>query len=89
VLTRTRVLAVGHKVWKARPDLAVDSAPSDPDESILVTLLLSPEETARLALANSLGQTTLALASPLEEGRMTALRARFPDIPFRGPHETR
>jgi pilus assembly protein CpaB len=67
VVDRARVLAVQDRVWEP------GGPPSSPqnglgNESILVTLMLTPEQAARVALAADRGRLTLALVSPLDAG---------------------
>ncbi len=72
MLTDIKVLAAGTRTDQAR---AATNAPSAP--TTVVTLLVTPSEAERLALASSEGAVTLVLRNPLDTGDVTTEGTRL------------
>jgi pilus assembly protein CpaB len=61
VLTNVQVLTAGTRMEQSQED-------TQPTQVTVVTLLVSPEQAERLALASTEGKIQLALRNPLDQG---------------------
>jgi pilus assembly protein CpaB len=75
VLTNIKVLAAGTRADQVRANV---NAPQTP--TTVVTLLVSPSEAERLALASSEGSVTLVLRNPLDTGDVATEGTRLPAL---------
>lgn len=70
LLSNARVLAVQDRAWH-RPRPPADTAKPIAEENLLITLMVTPVDAARLALAQENGSLSLALVSPLDTGSLS------------------
>ena len=66
LLPLARVIAVQDRPWHRPPGLRENDVKTIAEESVFVTLMITPQDAARLALATQHGSLQLSLASPLD-----------------------
>lgn len=69
LVARARVVAVQDRVWDPAGAPPSPFGASTPNESLLITLMLTPDQVSRVAAAVERGRITLALLSALNDER--------------------
>ncbi len=81
LFSHVQVVAVGDRVWDpSGASLLRPEAKNMPNETILVTLRLTPRQAALSVLAAERGSVTLTLASPLETAPPSSLTVFLNDV---------